>query len=109
MVGPRGCTVCQGYGSSVQGPGSRVQGPGSIVVVHFGCAESADLVQWSTPVMVRPFAAFLPEEDQPEHVWAPEIRWDPKAKDYFMLLAATTKRKRTEGDGSDNKGKNTSP
>ena len=43
----------------------------------FGYAESSDLQHWSVPRMVQPFAGKLPEEDQPENIWAPEIHWDP--------------------------------
>lgn len=75
----------------------------------FGYAESADLVHWSKPRMVEPFPAGLPEMDQPENIWAPEIHWDPRAREYFILFAATTGRERTDGDGSDNNGDNTSP
>ncbi len=75
----------------------------------FGYAESADLVKWSAPRMVEAFPPSLSEEDQPENVWAPEIHWDPAAGNYFILFAATTRRERSDGDGSDNKGDNTSP
>jgi hypothetical protein len=75
----------------------------------FGYAESPDLVRWSAPLMVQPFPATLAEDDQPENIWAPEIHWDPAAREYFILFAATTKRERTDGDGSDNKGDNSSP
>lgn len=75
----------------------------------FGYAESADLVKWSEPLQVKPFPDTLAQEDQPENIWAPEIHWDLAKQDYFILFAATTKRQRTNGDGSDNKGNNTSP
>lgn len=72
----------------------------------FGYAESTDLLTWSTPVMVRPFPADLAPEDQPENVWAPELHYDPFKKDFFIIFASTTARERTDGDGSDNGGKN---
>ena len=75
----------------------------------FGYAESKDLVQWSQTRMVRPFPTAWSDEDQPENIWAPEIHWDPSAKNYFILFASTTRRERTNGNGSDNKGDNTSP
>ena len=75
----------------------------------FGYAESPDLAHWSEPQQVRPFPSALAEEDQPENIWAPEIHWDPFKQDYFVLFASTTRRERTDGDGSDNKGNNTSP
>lgn len=75
----------------------------------FGYAESPDLLRWSEPRMVRPFPESLSDEDQPENIWAPEIHWDPRRRDYFILFAATTARERADGDGSDNKGDNTSP
>lgn len=75
----------------------------------FGYAESPDLKQWSEPRSVRPFPETLSEDDQPENIWAPEIHWDPRRRDYFILFAATTRRERTDGDGSDNKGDNSSP
>lgn len=75
----------------------------------FGYAESADLVKWSKPSQVWPFPKTLAADDQPENAWAPEIHFDPLKDDYFILFSSTTKRERTDGDGSDNKGNNTSP
>lgn len=75
----------------------------------FGYAESRDLVNWSEPRQVRPFPDSLSKEDQPGNIWAPEIHWDPLKQDCYILFASTTSRERTDGDGSDNKGNNTSP
>ncbi len=75
----------------------------------FGYAESRDLIHWSEPKQVQPFPGSLSKTDQPENIWAPEIHWDPFKQDYFILFASTTERERTDGDGSDNKGNNTSP
>ena len=36
----------------------------------FGYATSPDLVKWSDSVMVTPFPASLPADDQPEEPWA---------------------------------------
>lgn len=75
----------------------------------FGYAESRDLVTWSEPRQIRPFPEALPAADQPDNIWAPELHWDPFQRDFFVLFASTTPRERTDGDGSDNKGNNTSP
>lgn len=74
----------------------------------FGYAESRDLVHWSEPRQVRPFPESLPTADQPDNIWAPKLHWDPLRRDYFVLFSATTPRERTNGNGSDNKGNNTS-
>ena len=74
----------------------------------FGYAESRDLVSWSEPRQIRPFPESLPAADQPSNIWAPEFHWDPFKRDFFVLLSSTTPRERTDGDGSDNKGNNTS-
>lgn len=71
----------------------------------FGYAESADLVDWSEPVQVQPFPDFLPAEDQPQNIWAPEIHWDPAQKNYAILFSSTTERESGDGDGSNNNGK----
>ena len=75
----------------------------------FGYAESRDLVSWSEPQRVRPFPESLPSADQPSNIWAPELHWDPFKRDFFVLFSSTTPRERNDGDGSDNKGDNTSP
>ncbi len=75
----------------------------------FGYAESTNLVDWSEPRQIAPFPASLPSLDQPENVWAPELHWDALKRDYFVLFSSTTRRERSDGDGSDNKGDNTSP
>ena len=75
----------------------------------FGYAESRDLVTWSEPRQIRPFPESLAAADQPGNIWAPELHWDPFKRDFFVLFSSTTPRERTDGDGSDNKGNNTSP
>jgi sucrose-6-phosphate hydrolase SacC (GH32 family) len=75
----------------------------------FGYAESRDLVTWSEPRQIRPFPESLPVADQPGNIWAPELHWDPFKRDIFVLFSSTTPRERTDGDGSDNQGNNTSP
>jgi len=74
----------------------------------FGYAESKDLINWSKPVMVSPFSGVTDSLDLPDNVWAPEIHWDAKKKDYFILYASTTVRERTDRDSSDNSGRNAS-
>ncbi len=74
----------------------------------FGYAESRDLLNWSKPVMVSPFSEVTDPLDLPDNVWAPEIHWDAKKKDYFILYSSTTVRERTDRDSSDNSGKNAS-
>jgi hypothetical protein len=71
----------------------------------FGYAESSDLVNWSEPRQVKPFAENLPRDDQPDNIWAPEIHWDPLKQDYFILFASTTPRERNDEDDSNNNGK----
>jgi len=74
----------------------------------FGYAESKDLMHWSEPVMVAPFSTVSDPLDMPDNVWAPEIHWDAKKKDYFILYASTTARERNDRDSSDNSGRNAS-
>ena len=71
----------------------------------FGYAESSDLVSWSEPLMVQPFPDSVPEVDQPQNVWAPEIHWDSVQKNYAILFSSTTDRESRNGDGSNNNGK----
>jgi GH43 family beta-xylosidase len=71
----------------------------------FAYARSADLARWSAPVRVEPFSAALPQLDQPHNIWAPEIHWDPVQKNFAIVFSATTERESTDGDGSNNNGK----
>lgn len=50
----------------------------------FGYAESTDLVHWSQPVQVVPFAG----AQQPLATWAPEICWDPVQKNYMIFWSS---------------------
>ncbi len=72
----------------------------------FGYAESKDLLQWSSPQMIAPFANVKSQEDKPINIWAPEIHWNPFEKEYFVIFSATTPREMNDGDGSDNSGRN---
>jgi hypothetical protein len=74
----------------------------------FGYAESKDLLNWSKPVQVSPFSSVTDSLDLPDNVWAPEIHWDPFKKDFFIIYSSTILRERTDGDSSDNSGKNVS-
>ena len=56
----------------------------------FGYATSPDLVKWSDSVMVTPFPASLPADDQPGNVWAPEIHRDPVRDDFFILINSSS-------------------
>ncbi len=67
-----------------------------------GYASSADLVNWSKPLMIRPFAESLADEDQPENVWAPELHYDPVQGDFFVVFSSTIPRELNDNDGSDN-------
>jgi hypothetical protein len=71
----------------------------------FGYATSPDLVTWSKPVMVTPFSSELPADEQPENVWAPELRYDPMAKDFQIVFASTIPREKNDGDGSEDRHK----
>lgn len=75
----------------------------------FGYAKSKDLIHWTKPIMVEPFAHITDPLDLPDNIWAPEIHWDPYKRDYFIIYSSTTPRERTDGDNSDNSGKNQSP
>lgn len=75
----------------------------------FGYAESKDLLHWSEPLQVSPFSTVTDPLDLPDNIWAPEIHWDALKKDFFIIFSSTTARERTDGDNSDNSGKNTSP
>ena len=66
-----------------------------------GYASSIDLVNWSTPVMVTPFAADLSAEDQPGNVWAPEIHYDQVQSNFQIVFSSTTPREKNDGDGSE--------
>ena len=74
----------------------------------FGYAESKDLLHWSEPLQLSPFSTVTDPLDLPDNNWAPEIHWDAVKKDYFIIFSSTTARERTDGDNSDNSGKNTS-
>ncbi len=74
----------------------------------FGYAESKDLLHWSEPVMVSPFSTVTEPLDLPDNVWAPEIHWDGKKKDFFIIYSSTTARERSDRDSSDNSGRNIS-
>ena len=50
----------------------------------FGYAESKDLVHWSEPVQVVPFAG----AQQPLATWAPEICWDPVQHNYMIFWSS---------------------
>ena len=71
----------------------------------FGYASSKNLSDWSEPVQVRPFPESLPNDDQPDNVWAPEIHHDPVKNDFFILFASTTPREKNDDDASNNNGK----
>lgn len=66
----------------------------------FGYANSPDLVTWSPPRQITPFAVSLPEEDQPDNVWAPEIHFDPVQENFQIVFSSTTPREEHDGDGS---------
>lgn len=55
----------------------------------FGVAESPDLKEWSEPRRVTPFPESLPDDKQPQNVWAPEICWNPIEKKYFIFWSST--------------------
>ncbi|USN99477.1 MAG: family 43 glycosylhydrolase [Phycisphaeraceae bacterium] len=51
----------------------------------FGYAHSTDLVHWSEPLMIEPFAR-LPQT--PDNCWAPEIDYDPARGDFFIVFSS---------------------
>lgn len=71
----------------------------------FGYASSRNLCDWSEPVQVRPFPDSLPNDEQPDNVWAPEIHHDPVKDDFFILFASTIPREKNDDDASNNNGK----
>jgi hypothetical protein len=71
----------------------------------FGYASSKNLADWSEHIQVRPFPESLPNEDQPDNVWAPEIHHDPAKNDFFILFASTIPREKNDDDASNNNGK----
>jgi hypothetical protein len=69
----------------------------------FGYAHSNDLTAWSRPLMVIPFDPDLPEEDQPDNVWAPEIHFDHVQGDFQIVFASSIPREENDGDGSEDR------
>jgi hypothetical protein len=69
----------------------------------FGYASSPDLVTWSEPLKVTPFDPSLPDEEQPDNVWAPELSFDPVQKDFQILFSSTVPREEHDGDGSEDR------
>ncbi len=67
---------------------------------NFGTASSTDLLNWSTPVQVFPYAGYA-AQDQPWNVWAPELHYDPTSGDHFVVWSSTTDAEFNNGDGSE--------
>ena len=65
----------------------------------FCYATSPDLVKWSDSVMVTPFPASLPADDQPGNVWAPEIHRDPVRDDLEVASVKEVKKLRKSMGG----------
>jgi hypothetical protein len=63
----------------------------------FGHASSSDLMNWSTPQIIQPFAT---GSEQPNNVWAPEIFHDPVADDFKIVWSSTLNSELQDGDGS---------
>lgn len=67
----------------------------------FGYAESRDLKHWSEPRQVRPFGAGLPAARRPLNVWAPELHYDRRRGDYYILFSSTLPQELNDGDHSE--------
>lgn len=63
----------------------------------FGYAESADLLHWSRPLQVRPFAG----GEHPLNVWAPELHFDAARGDWMVVFSSTLPEELHDGDGSE--------
>jgi len=73
----------------------------------FGYARSPDLKSWTDTTLVRPFPADLPKSQQPNNVWAPEVHYDPRNDDFFVVFSSTIPgRHGPEDDGADAHGNN---
>ena len=55
----------------------------------FGYARSPNLRDWSDPTLVRPFPETLPDDRQPNNVWAPELHHDPVHDRFFVVFSST--------------------
>ncbi|MDP8243183.1 MAG: hypothetical protein P9L94_03815 [Candidatus Hinthialibacter antarcticus] len=67
----------------------------------FGAATSKDLITWSKPIRVKPFADW-PKDDMPRNTWAPDLHRDPIRNDFFILWSSSTKS--VEGTGGHDSG-----
>ena len=68
----------------------------------FGYARSPDLTSWTDTTLVRPFPADLPDAQQPNNVWAPEVHYDPRNDDFFVVFSSTIPgRHGPEDEGAD--------
>lgn len=73
----------------------------------FGYARSPDLRTWSDATPVRPFPDTLPETQQPNNIWAPELHHDPVNDDFFVVFSSTIPARLETGDeGQDAHGHN---
>jgi len=55
----------------------------------FGYARSPNLRDGSDPTLVRPFPETLPDDRQPNNVWAPELHHDPVHDHFFVVFSST--------------------
>lgn len=58
-----------------------------------GYAASRDLVEWSTPKKIDVWRG----REGVRNTWAPEIHWDPKQEEFFIIWASTLDDYRPEG------------
>lgn len=73
----------------------------------FGYARSPDLKSWTDTTLVRPFAADHPDAQQPNNVWAPEVHYDPRNDNFFVVFSSTVPgRHGPEDTGADAHGNN---
>lgn len=64
-----------------------------------GYANSKDLVHWSSPMKINIWGDFT----EVRNTWAPELHWDPEAKEFLILWSSTTFAELMDGDGSEDR------
>jgi hypothetical protein len=62
-----------------------------------GYAQSKDLVTWSEPRRIDLWGG----AEGVVNTWAPELQWDPRTQEFFILFSTTLTSELEDGDGSE--------